>query len=127
MRPLQSANSCPGRGPRGVGGAPTLGAGSRCRIGDWMAKLGIYTLVARGLGGLITNRSDVGPKRLMNVTVGGISPPFGYVIFAFQGAADKVTISEAFNAAWPFVALFLLGMVALAVFPPLVTFLPSLL
>ncbi|MEC8289405.1 MAG: TRAP transporter large permease subunit, partial [Pseudomonadota bacterium] len=64
---------------------------------------------------------------LLNVTVGGISPPFGYVIFAFQGAADKVTISEAFNAAWPFVALFLLGMVALAVFPPLVTFLPSLL
>ena len=64
---------------------------------------------------------------LLNVTVGGISPPFGYVIFAFQGAADKVTISEAFNAAWPFVALFLLGMVALAVFPSLVTFLPSLL
>lgn len=63
---------------------------------------------------------------LLNVTVGGISPPFGYVIFAFQGAADRVTISEAFNAAWPFVALFLLGMVALAVFPPLVTFLPSL-
>ena len=63
---------------------------------------------------------------LLNVTVGGISPPFGYVIFAFQGAADRVTISEAFNAVWPFVALFLLGMVALAVFPPLVTFLPSL-
>ena len=63
---------------------------------------------------------------LLNVTVGGISPPFGYVIFAFQGAADRVTISEAFRAAWPFVGLFLLGMVALAVFPPLVTFLPSL-
>ena len=63
---------------------------------------------------------------LLNVTVGGISPPFGYVIFAFQGAADRVTISEAFSAAWPFVGLFLLGMVALAVFPPLVTFLPSL-
>jgi tripartite ATP-independent transporter DctM subunit len=63
---------------------------------------------------------------LLNVTVGGISPPFGYVIFAFQGAADRVTISEAFSAAWPFVGLFLLGMVALAIFPPLVTFLPSL-
>jgi TRAP-type C4-dicarboxylate transport system permease large subunit len=63
---------------------------------------------------------------LLNVTVGGISPPFGYVIFAFQGAADRVTISEAFSAAWPFVGLFLLGMMALAIFPPLVTFLPSL-
>ena len=64
---------------------------------------------------------------LLNVTVGGISPPFGYVIFAFQGAADRVTISEAFRAAWPFVGLFILGMVALAFFPPLVTYLPSLL
>ena len=63
---------------------------------------------------------------LLNVTVGGISPPFGYVIFAFQGAADKVTIGEVFSASWPFVALFLLGMVALAAFPPLVTFLPGL-
>ena len=64
---------------------------------------------------------------LLNVTVGGISPPFGYVIFAFQGAADRVTISEAFRAAWPFVGLFIIGMVALAFFPPLVTYLPSLL
>ena len=64
---------------------------------------------------------------LLNVTVGGISPPFGYVIFAFQGAAEKVTISEVFAASWPFVALFLIGMVALAAYPPLVTFLPSLL
>jgi tripartite ATP-independent transporter DctM subunit len=64
---------------------------------------------------------------LLNVTVGGISPPFGYVIFAFQGAANGVTIGEVFSASWPFVALFLLGMVALAAYPPLVTFLPSLL
>ena len=63
---------------------------------------------------------------LLNVTVGGISPPFGYVIFAFQGAADKVQISDVFRASWPFVVLFLLGMVALAAFPPLVTALPSL-
>ncbi len=63
---------------------------------------------------------------LLNVTVGGISPPFGYVIFAFQGAAEKVSIADVFSAAWPFVALFLIGMVALAAYPPLVTFLPSL-
>lgn len=64
---------------------------------------------------------------LLNVTVGGISPPFGYVIFAFQGAADRVSISEVFRAAWPFVLLFIAGMVALAIYPPFVTFLPSLL
>ncbi len=65
---------------------------------------------------------------LLNVTVGGISPPFGYVIFAFQGAAaDKVTIAEVFSASWPFVFLFIVGMFILAAFPPLVTWLPSLL
>ena len=64
---------------------------------------------------------------LLNVTVGGITPPFGYVIFAFQGAADRVAISEVFRASWPFVLLFIAGMVALAIYPPFVTFLPSLL
>ena len=63
---------------------------------------------------------------LLNVTVGGISPPFGYVIFAFQGAADNLKISEVFSASWPFVGLFLVGMALLAAFPQLVTFLPSL-
>jgi TRAP-type C4-dicarboxylate transport system permease large subunit len=63
---------------------------------------------------------------LLNVTVGGISPPFGYVIFAFQGAADNVKIADVFRASWPFVVLFLLGMVVLAAFPALVTFLPGL-
>ena len=64
---------------------------------------------------------------LLNVTVDGKSPPFGYVIFAFQGAADRLTIGEVYSASWPFVGLFILGMVVLAAYPPLVTFLPSLL
>ena len=64
---------------------------------------------------------------LLNVTVGGKSPPFGYVIFAFQGAADQLTIGEVYSASWPFVGLFMLEMVVLATYPPLVTFLPSLL
>lgn len=63
---------------------------------------------------------------LLNVTVGGISPPFGYVIFAFQGAADKVKIADVFRASWPFVVLFILGMIVLAAFPSIVTFLPGL-
>ena len=64
---------------------------------------------------------------LLNVTVGGTSPLFGYVIFAFQAAADRLTIGEVFSASWPFVGLFVLGVVVLATYPPLVTFLPSLL
>ncbi len=64
---------------------------------------------------------------LLNVTVGGITPPFGYTIFAFKGAARDVSLSDVFAATWPFVGLFLVGMVIIAAFPGLATWLPSLL
>jgi len=63
---------------------------------------------------------------LINVTVGGMTPPFGYTMFAFKGAAPDVALNDIFAAAWPFVGLFVLGMVILATFPALVTFLPGL-
>jgi len=62
---------------------------------------------------------------LLNVTVGGITPPFGYTMFAFKGAAEGVTLQQVFGACWPFVALFVFGMLVIAVFPPIATFLPS--
>ena len=64
---------------------------------------------------------------LLNVTVGGITPPFGYTIFAFKGATNKVTLQQVFNATWPFVVIFLVGMLIIATFPPIATFLPALL
>jgi tripartite ATP-independent transporter DctM subunit len=64
---------------------------------------------------------------LLNVTVGGITPPFGYTIFAFKGAAQDVPLGDIFAATWPFVGLFLIGMVIIAAFPPLATWLPAML
>ena len=64
---------------------------------------------------------------LLNVTVGGITPPFGYTMFAFKGAAPDVALADIFNATWPFVGIFLLGMVLIAGFPSLATWLPGLL
>jgi tripartite ATP-independent transporter DctM subunit len=64
---------------------------------------------------------------LLNVTVGGITPPFGYTIFAFKGAAQDVPLGDVFAATWPFVGLFLIGMVIIAAFPQLATWLPALL
>lgn len=63
---------------------------------------------------------------LIVATVGGISPPFGYTLFAFKSAAPEMPMSEVFSASWPFVWLIMLGLVLMAVFPPLVTWLPSL-
>jgi tripartite ATP-independent transporter DctM subunit len=64
---------------------------------------------------------------LLNVTVGGITPPFGYAMFAFKGARQDVPMTDLFAAAWPFVGLFLLGMLIVGLFPGLATWLPSLL
>jgi tripartite ATP-independent transporter DctM subunit len=64
---------------------------------------------------------------LLNVTVGGMTPPFGYTMFAFKGAAPNVPIGQIFSASWPFVWLFVLSMVIVAVFPGLATWLPKVL
>jgi tripartite ATP-independent transporter DctM subunit len=64
---------------------------------------------------------------LLNVTVGGITPPFGYAMFAFKGARPDVAMNELFAAAWPFVGLFLIGMLIVGVFPSLATWLPGML
>jgi tripartite ATP-independent transporter DctM subunit len=63
---------------------------------------------------------------LINMTLGAITPPFGYIIFAVKGAAQHLQISEIFRASWMFVWLSLLAMVLIAVFPPIATYLPSL-
>ena len=64
---------------------------------------------------------------LLNVTVGGITPPFGYAMFAFRGAAPQVPMTALFAAAWPFVGIFLLVMLAVGLLPGLATWLPGLL
>ncbi len=64
---------------------------------------------------------------LLNVTVGGMTPPFGYTMFAFKGAAPNVPIGQIFSASWPFVWLFVLSIIIVAVFPGLATWLPRIL
>ncbi len=63
---------------------------------------------------------------LLNVTVGGITPPFGYTMFAFKGAAPDTQLSTIFASTWPFVAIFLVGMAVIAFWPRLATWLPSM-
>ena len=63
---------------------------------------------------------------LLNITLGAITPPFGYVMFAVKAAAKDVSMGEIFSASWLFVGLTLIGMVVMTVFPEIVTFLPNL-
>lgn len=63
---------------------------------------------------------------LINITLGAITPPFGYVMFALKAAAPKVSMRDIFAASWLFVGLTLVGMLAIVLLPSIVTFLPSL-
>lgn len=64
---------------------------------------------------------------LVNISVGGMTPPFGYTLFALKSAWTEGTLGTVFRAAWPFVGLFIVGMIILGFFPQLATFLPGLL
>jgi tripartite ATP-independent transporter DctM subunit len=63
---------------------------------------------------------------LINVTLGGLTPPFGYILFALKSAAPDVPIQTIFRASYPFEMMILLGMLVFALYPPLITFLPQL-
>lgn len=64
---------------------------------------------------------------MINLTLGSITPPFGYTLFALKGAAGKMTTGEVFAASWPVVGIFIAGMAILWAVPSLVTTIPSLL
>lgn len=61
---------------------------------------------------------------LINLTVGSLTPPFGYTLFALKGAAENMSTAQVFRAAWPVVGIFITGMAVLWVFPELVTMIP---
>lgn len=64
---------------------------------------------------------------LLNVTVGGITPPFGYAMFTFKGVAPGVDLRDIFRAVIPFVGLFLLAMAIIYFIPGIATLLPGFL
>jgi tripartite ATP-independent transporter DctM subunit len=63
---------------------------------------------------------------LVNVSIGNVTPPFGYTLFALQGAAKGTTIQELYRASVPVILLYLLVIVVLALVPDIILWLPSL-
>ncbi len=63
---------------------------------------------------------------LINITLGAITPPFGYTLFAFKAVVPNMTISDVYKATWPFVLLFLAGIAMIIIFPQIATWLPNL-
>jgi tripartite ATP-independent transporter DctM subunit len=63
---------------------------------------------------------------LVNILFGGITPPLGYTIFVFRSAAPEVPLEEIYKAVTPIIIVAILAVVAMSIFPSIVTFLPSL-
>ena len=62
---------------------------------------------------------------LINMTLGSMTPPFGYTIFSLKGAAPELPMDDVYAGAWPMVGLFVLGMAIMYFIPSIVTLLPS--
>ncbi|WP_299911505.1 TRAP transporter large permease [uncultured Paracoccus sp.] len=63
---------------------------------------------------------------LLNLTLGSITPPFGYALFALSASSPKdVSLREIYAASWPFIGLIVLTLILVWAFPPLATWLPS--
>ena len=62
---------------------------------------------------------------LINITLGAVTPPFGYGLFALKASATDLSMTAAFKAAWSVVGIFLVAMVILYLVPGIVTMIPS--
>ncbi len=64
---------------------------------------------------------------LVNMQMSFLSPPFGYALFYLRGVApSSIPMSDIFKSALPFLAIQLLGLTLLMIFPKLITWLPGL-
>lgn len=62
----------------------------------------------------------------VNLQTSFLTPPFGYALFYFKGVAPEgYTMMHIYRGIIPFVAIQAIGIIIVAVFPPLITWLPA--
>ena len=63
----------------------------------------------------------------VNLQTSFLTPPFGYALFYFKGVAPPdYTMTHVYKGIMPFVMLQIIGLIILAAFPGLVTYLPNI-
>ena len=61
------------------------------------------------------------------VEIGMITPPVGLNLFVLKGiVSDDITMTDIMMGAAPFVVIMMIGLLAIILFPPIATFLPSM-
>jgi TRAP-type mannitol/chloroaromatic compound transport system permease large subunit len=62
----------------------------------------------------------------VNLQTSFLTPPFGYALFYFKGVAPPgYTMGHVYRGIIPFVVIQIIGLITLAVFPPISTWLPG--
>jgi tripartite ATP-independent transporter DctM subunit len=94
---------------------------------DWAAILlvtvPIFTPIANELG---FNPLVFAMLMNINLQTSFLTPPFGYALFYFKGVAPpEFTIGDVYRGIIPFVIIQAIGLIICAVFPDIITYLPS--
>jgi len=64
---------------------------------------------------------------MVNLSMANVTPPFGMVLFVMKGVAPKgTTMGEVYRSIVPYLIVDVLVMALMIIFPPMVTWLPSL-
>jgi len=62
----------------------------------------------------------------VNLQIAYLSPPFGTSMFYLKGVTpDDVTMTDIYRSVWPFMGLQVSGLILCMLFPPIITWLPS--
>jgi tripartite ATP-independent transporter DctM subunit len=63
---------------------------------------------------------------LINIDIGGLTPPFGFSLFTMKGVAPDYSMQDIIKASVPFILLDLLAMVFIMMFPAIALWLPNI-
>ncbi|MEM9749477.1 MAG: TRAP transporter large permease subunit [Pseudomonadota bacterium] len=86
----------------------------------------VVPLVAPVLLGLGLDPVWLGVLMAINLQTSFLTPPFGFALFYLRGVApDSVRTTDIYRGAAPFVAIQILALILLALFPALATWLPE--
>jgi len=83
----------------------------------------LFTPIIEGLG---FNPIWFGVIFLINIEAGLLTPPFGLLLFVAKGASPDTSMAEIVRGAVPFVAIDMLTMALVMVFPQIALFLPGI-
>jgi len=61
---------------------------------------------------------------MINLSLGGMTPPFGYSMFALKAVLPDMNMKDIYAACWPFVGVYVVAIAIFVIWPDIITWLP---